>query len=75
MVFQWLNTVIGNVKNGLHGTCHAISSRHLLLYLVEYCDRCNHRVRLNKMVDQLLQAALRTQPIPQRLLKQAEVRR
>ena len=22
MVFQWLNTVLGNEKNTLHGTCH-----------------------------------------------------
>ena len=24
MVFQWLNTVLGNVKNALHGTCRVI---------------------------------------------------
>ena len=74
MVFQWLNTVIGNVKNALHGTYHAISSRHLPRYLAEFCYRFNHRFQLDKMVDRLLQTALRTQPIPQRLLKLAEIR-
>ena len=74
MVFQWLNTVIGNVKNAMHGTYHAISSRHVPRYLAEFCYRFNHRFQLDKMVDCLLHAALRTQPVPQRLLKLAEVR-
>ena len=74
MVFQWLNTVIGNVKNAMHGTYHAISSRHVPRFLAEFCYRFNHRFQLDKMVDQLLHAGLRTQPIPQRLLKLAEVR-
>jgi len=30
-VFQWLNTVIGNVKNALRGTHHAVSENHLSL--------------------------------------------
>ena len=74
MVFQWLNTVIGNVKNAMHGTYHAISSRHVPRYLAEFCYRFNHRFQLDKMVDRLLQASLHTQPVPQRLLKLAEVR-
>ncbi len=41
MVFQWLNTVIGNVKNALHGTYHAISNRHAPRYLAEFCYRFN----------------------------------
>ena len=73
-VFQWLNTVIGNVKNALHGTYHAISARHLPRYLAEFCYRFNRRFELHTMVDRLLYCALRTEPIPQRLLKLAEVR-
>ena len=73
-VFQWLNTVIGNVKNALHGTYHAISARHLPRYLAEFCYRFNRRFDLQTMVDRLLYSALRTEPIPQRLLKLAEVR-
>jgi hypothetical protein len=29
--FLWLNTIVGNVKNALHGTYHKVSSQHLLL--------------------------------------------
>ena len=73
-VFRWLNTVIGNVKNALRGTYHAISGRHLPRYLAEFCYRFNRRFELHTMVDRLLYCALRTEPIPQRLLKLAEVR-
>jgi hypothetical protein len=27
--FTWLNTVLGNVKNDLRGTCHKASPQHL----------------------------------------------
>jgi len=73
-VFQWLNTVIGNVKNALRGTYHAISEQHLPRYLAEFCYRFNRRFQLGAMVDRLVYTALQTQPIPQRLLKVAEVR-
>jgi hypothetical protein len=73
-VFQWLNTVIGNVKNALRGTHHAVSENHLSRYLGEFCYRFNRRFQLDTMVDRLAYVALRTQPIPQRLLKLAEVR-
>ncbi|KAB2889614.1 MAG: IS1595 family transposase [Desulfobulbaceae bacterium] len=59
-VFQWLNTVIGNVKNSMHGTHHAISSRHLPRYLAEFCYRFNRRFQLHTMVDRLTYVALRT---------------
>ena len=73
-VFQWLNTVLGNVKNALHGTYHAISAQHLPRYLAEFCYRFNRRFQLHAMVNRLAYVALRTQPVPQRLLKLAEVR-
>jgi len=73
-VFQWLNTVIGNVKNALRGTHHAVSENHLSRYLGEFCYRFNRRFQLDTMVDRLAYVALRTQPLPQRLLKLAEVR-
>ena len=66
--------MIGNAKNALHGTYHAISSQHVPRYLAELCDRFNHRFQLDEMVDRLLHDALHTLPIPQRLLKLAEVR-
>ena len=72
--FLWLNTVIGNVKNALRGTYHAVSSRHLPRYLAEFCYRFNHQFELHAMIDHLARAALRSLPVPQRVLKLAEVR-
>uniref|UniRef100_UPI00286F72A9 transposase n=1 Tax=Desulfobulbus sp. TaxID=895 RepID=UPI00286F72A9 len=72
-VFQWLNTVLGNVKNSLRGTYHAISDKHLPRYLAEFCYRFNRRFQLHTMGNRLIHVALRTQPIPQHLLKQAEI--
>jgi hypothetical protein len=31
--FQWLNTVLGNVKNSLHSSYHQFSGKHLPCYL------------------------------------------
>lgn len=73
-VFKWVNTMIGNVKNSIHGTYHAVSPKHLPRYLAEFCYRFNRRFQLDEMVNRLAYVALRTPPIPQRLLKLAEVR-
>jgi transposase-like protein len=73
-IFQWLNTVLGNVKNALHGTYHAVSQKHLPRYLAEFCYRFNRRFQLHTMVNRLAYQALRNKPIPQRLLKLAELR-
>ena len=73
-IFKWVNTMIGNIKNAIHGTYHAVSEKHLPRYLAEFCYRFNRRFQLDKMVDRLAYVALRTPPIPQRLLKLAEVR-
>ena len=73
-VFERLNTVIGNIKSAMHGTYHALSNKHLPRYLAEYCYRLNRRFEMHTMVDRLTYVALRTQPVPQRLLKLAEVR-
>lgn len=73
-VFKWVNTMIGNVKNAIHGTYHAVSKRHLPRYLAEFCYRFNRRFQLGQMVSRLAYVALRTPPMPQRLLKLAESR-
>ena len=70
--FKWVDTMIGNVKNSIHGTYHAISEKHVPRYLAEFCFRFNRRFELGKMIKQLAQAAVNTLPMPQRLLKQAE---
>jgi transposase-like protein len=73
-VFKWVNTMIGNVKNAIHGTYHAISEKHFPRYLAEFCYRFNRRFLLHKMIDNLAYAAMYTPPMPQRILRLAEVR-
>jgi len=73
-VFKWVNTMIGNIKKAMHGTYHSISKKHLPRYLAEFCYRFNRRFRLHEMVNRLAFVALRTPPMPQRLLKLAEIR-
>jgi transposase-like protein len=71
--FTWVNTMIGNVKNALVGTYHAINHKHLPRYLAEFCYRFNRRFDLQNMLDRLGYVAARTPPMPMRLLKMAEV--
>jgi len=70
--FRWLNTVIGNVKNALHGTYHKASPQHLPRYLAEFCYRFNRRFDLAAMLARLGKAAVHTPPMPCRLLSLAE---
>ena len=70
--FQWVNTMIGNVKRAIHGTYHAIDPKHLPRYLAEFCYRFNRRFDLRAMMPRFLHAAARTPPMPGRLLKLAE---
>ena len=70
--FKWVNTMIGNVKNAIKGTYHAIHKKHLPRYLAEFCYRFNRRFSLENMLVRFLYIASRTTPIPIRLLKIAE---
>jgi hypothetical protein len=72
--FRWLNTILGNVKNALHGTYHELSPQHLPRYLAEFCYRFNRPFDLATMLPRLGYAAAHTTPIPYRLLKLAEAR-
>lgn len=72
--FKWVNTMLGNVKNAIRGSYHAISERHIPRYLAEFCYRFNRRFRLEEMVPRLAYVALRTKPVPIRMLKLAESR-
>ncbi len=62
--FTWVNTMIGNVKNSIHGTYHAISDKHLPRYLAEFCYRFNRRFKREDMIPRLGYAAVRTSPMP-----------
>ena len=71
--FKWVNTMIGNVKNAIRGTYHAVSPKHIPRYLAEFCYRFNRRFELGEMIERFLWVAARTVPMPQRLLKLAEI--
>jgi hypothetical protein len=69
---SWVNTIIGNVKGTQRGSYHNASGQHLPRYLAEFCYRFNRRFNLAAMLPRLAYAALRTPPMPYRLLKLAE---
>lgn len=73
LALQWVNIILGNLKTAMHGTYHAIRGKHLPRYLAEFNYRFNRRFHLDQLVDQLLGDAVRTPPMPQRLVKLAEV--
>jgi transposase-like protein len=72
--FRWVNTMLGNVKNAIRGSYHAISEKHIPRYLAEFCYRFNRRFNLKEMVRRLAYVALQTPPVPVRILKLAETR-
>jgi hypothetical protein len=51
--FTWINTMISNVKNSIHGSYHAINEKHLPRYLAEFCYRFNRRFKLEDMIPRL----------------------
>lgn len=71
--FKWVNTIISNVKRSFHGTFHAISKKHFSRYLAEFCYRFNRRFELRELIPRFTYVALRTPPMPQRLIKVAEL--
>ena len=71
--FKWVNTMIGNVKNSLRGSCHSIGAKHLPRHLAEYCYRFNNRFELRQLLPRLAKVAVKTPPMPYRLLRLADV--
>jgi len=73
LALQWVNIILGNLKNSIHGTYHSIRGKHLPRYLAGFNYRFNRRFELDRIVDRLLQDVVRTPPMPERLVKLAEV--
>lgn len=69
---NWVDTMLGNVKNALHGTYHAIAAKHLPRYLAAFTYRFNRRYDLAGMLARLASAAAHTPPMPYRFVKLAE---
>jgi ISXO2-like transposase domain len=70
--FKWANTALGNIKSAIAGTYRAINGKHVPRYLAEFEYRFNRRYDLAAMIPRLTWAAVRTTPMPYRLLKLAE---
>ena len=71
--FKWVNTALGNIKAALVGTYRAVRAKHVPRYLAEFEYRFNRRYDLGAMIPRLAFVALRTTPMPYRLLKLADV--
>jgi len=67
--FRWVNTILGNVKTALRGTYQATRPKDAQRYLAEFEYRFNRRFDLPGIIPRLVYAALRTPPMPERLLK------
>jgi len=73
--FQWVNTVIANVKTALRGTYHHFDfDKYRHRYLAEAQYRIHRRFDLPSLVGRLLCAATRTQPCPEDWLRLAAIR-
>lgn len=72
VAFKWVNIILGNLKTALVGTFHKLSNKHLPRHLATFQYRFNRRYRLKDMIPRLAYMAVRTPPMPARLLKIAE---
>lgn len=70
--FKWVNTILGNVKNSMTGTYHAFRQKHIPRYLAEFQYRFNRRFDLSSLLSRFVYVAVRTPPMPERLLIMAE---
>lgn len=71
--FQWINTVLGNLKTSLAGSYHAFDfGKYAARYLAAFAYRFNRRFDLAALHERLLVAAARCGPHPERLVRLAE---
>lgn len=70
--FQWINTVLGNLKTSLSGCYHAFDfQKYAARYLAAFSYRFNRRFDLRTLHQRLLIAAATTTPQPLRALRLA----
>jgi transposase-like protein len=71
--FNWINTILGNLKTAINGTYHAFDfEKYGYRYLGECQYRFNHRFDLATMLPRLINAAANTGCRPERFLRFAE---
>ena len=70
--FKWLNTILGNVKSAITGSCRFVSRKHAGRYLAAYEYRFNRRYDLARMLPALARIAIQAEPRPYKALILAE---
>ena len=55
-MLKWLHRIIGNAKAFINGTYHGTSTKHMQMYLSEFCYRFNRRSFNGAIFDRLLVA-------------------
>lgn len=71
--FQWINTIVGNLKTSLSGAYKAFKySKYAAPYLAAFAYRFNRRFNLRDLVVRLIVDTVRCQPRPQRAIRKAE---
>jgi len=66
--FNWVNTILGNLKTSLAGTFHKLDPKHLKRHFATFVYRFNRRYKLEAMIPRFVYVAVRTNPINKRLL-------
>lgn len=69
--FNWVNTVLGNVKNSITGTYHSSRKGYCPRYLAEFHYRFNRRFNLRSLLPRLIRASVDTPPLPGPFIKLA----
>lgn len=67
--FNWVNTILGNLKTSLAGTFHKLAAKYLKRHLAPFVYRFNRRYKLEDMMQRFAYGALRTVPMTNKLLK------
>ena len=71
--FNWVNTILGNLKTSVSGTFHAFDfEKYAGRYLAAVQYRFNHRFDLRALLPTLAKAAARCGQRPERILRLAE---
>ena len=71
--FNWVITALGNMKAAILGTYRAVREKHVPRYLAEFEYRFSRGYKLVDMIPRLAFFALRTPPMPYKLLKLVDV--
>ena len=71
--FQWVNTVLGNLKRTIAGAHHSFKfAKYADAYLAGFAYRFNRRFDLRALVARLIVDVTRTKPRPVHVVRQAE---